>query len=136
MDKLYKNKNDIILNYDFDFFDEDNIIINNINKYLLNYINNDKTISLKCCLIKKMFHIKGKLIYKSIYENNRKNRILIFISNNNSDKDEGCNIPIQKENNVKNSKLCYGSPFSFQKMNYNIVKIIKFKDITFSLTSE
>ena len=136
LDKLYKNKNDIILNYDFDFFDEDNIIINNINKYLLNYINNDKTISLKCCLIKKMFHIKGKLIYKSIYENNRKNRILIFISNNNSDKDEGCNIPIQKENNVKNSKLCYGSPFSFQKMNYNIVKIIKFKDITFILKRE
>ena len=136
LDKLYKNKSEKILNYNFDFYDKDNIIIRIINEYLTNYINNKKEIALNCCLVKKMYHIKGKLLYKSIFKNNKKKGILIFIANNDSDNKEGCNVSIQNDNNSKEKRLCYGSVFNCPKLNYNLVKVIKFKDILFIMKRE
>ena len=134
VDKLYKNKNDKILNYNFDFFGVNNPIINIINKYLTNF-KNKKIISLKCCLIKKLYHIKGNLYFKELHKNKKHKFKLIFISNNNIDNKEGCNLPIELKNN-EDPKLCFGSLFPYQNPNYNITKIIKSKDIMFVLKRE
>ena len=135
MDKLYKNKNDKILDYNFDFFEVNNPIINIINKYLTNY-KSKKIISLKCCLVKKLYHIKGNLYFKEIHTNKKHKFKIFFISNNNTDNEECCNIPIENIKNNENPKLCFGSPFPYKNQNYNITKVIKSKDIMFVLKRE
>ena len=137
VDKLYKNKNDKILNYNFDFFELNNPIINIINKYLTNF-KNKKIISLKCCLIQKLYHIKGNLYFKEIHANKKHKFKLFFISNNNSENKEGCNIPLENRKNNEGNQICFGSPFPYQNINtnYNVTKIIKSKDIIFVLKRE
>ena len=137
VDKLYKNKNDKILDYNFDYFEVNNPIINIINKYLSNF-KSKKIISLKCCLIKKMYHIKGNLYFKEIHTNKKHKFKLFFISNNNSDNKEGCNIPFENIKNSKDPQICFGSPFHYQdsNTNYKITKVIKSKDIIFILKRE
>ena len=136
LNKLYKNNKDKVLNYNFDFFEDNNPIIKVMNKYLTNFIQKENIISLKCCYIKQMYHIKGNLIFKRIHKNNKKKFKLIFISNKNPDTVEGCNIPIEIGKNSSSQKLCYGSQFYFPNLNYNIIKVIKSKDIIFILKRE
>ena len=134
VENLYKNNNDKVLNYNFDFFGENNIIIKLINHYIKNMNKNKKEISLKCCLVKNLYHIKGNLILKQIEKNNKLKFKLIFISDN-SNNVEGCNIPESEKKDNKN-QLCYGSPFPTPNLNYDYIKIIKSKDIIFILKRE
>ena len=96
-DNLYKNKSQI-LNYDFSL-DKFN---NNLNETLVkNYLDkNDINRSIKCCLIKKMYHIQGDLFFKSDSSNNWK---ILFYSVDDEHK--------EKCNKKDNSDLCYGSVF-------------------------
>ena len=135
IDNLYKNKNDKILDYNFDFFEENNPIINVINKYLINYKNNN-LISLKCCLVKNLYHIKGNLYFKEIHKNKKNKFKIYFIANNNPENKECCNIPIGNERNNEECPLCFGSPFPYKNLNYNLTKVIKSKDIIFVLKRE
>ena len=134
MDNLYKNKNEKILEYNFDFFEENNPIINAINKYLTKFKNN--LISLKCCLIKKLNHIKGNLYFQEILKNKKSKFKIYFIANNNPENKECCNIPIGNEKINEECPLCFGSPFPCHKLSYNKTKVIKSKDIIFVLKRE
>ena len=132
-DDLFKYNNDKILDYDFSFFDENNIIIKCINTTF----NKDKElISLKCCFVKKMYHIKGNLVIKEIDNNNKKKFELIFISNN-SNNDETCNNPIENgKEEINRFKLCYGSMFPYDHSKYRIQKKINSNKIIFVLKRE
>ena len=132
IDNLYKNK-DKILEYNFDFFGENNIIIKLIDSCIKKYNQNNIEISLKCCLVKQFYHIKGNLILKQIEKNNKKKFKLIFISDNTV---EGCNIPEIEKKDSEEPQLCYGSPFPSPNFAYKYKKIIKSKDIIFILKRE
>ena len=55
--KLYKNQNDILINYNFSL---DNFENNLHEEIVSSYLdNNDVSQPLRCCLIKKMYHVKG-----------------------------------------------------------------------------
>ena len=116
---LYKNSEDKILNYDFsiDYFK------NNLNQSIVdNFLdNNDFDDSINCCLIKKMYHINGKM---GILQ---KDNDFTLIFSSNSEKQEKCN---KKNVNNKdyNSHLCFGSVFScLKKDKKNIIFIPKNK---------
>ena len=104
-DNLYKNKNDEILNYDFslDKF-KDNLHFSKAKEHFDNKI---RISTAKCCLVKKMYHIKGEL---GILNRNSENNLIILFSSNNEEYTEKCN----KNNDIaqgNDSHLCYGSVF-------------------------
>ena len=102
---LYKNEKDKSLNYDFSFNNFNNILTKeNIDIFL---DNNKITGTIKCCLIKKMYHIKGE-----IYILNSNNNSKIVFSSSNEECKERCNIQNEKDKNDNNYGLCYGSVFS------------------------
>ena len=140
IEKLYKNPNQKILNYNFSLSDN-NIMLNQIKKFLSE--NNKENIEFeKCCLVKKIYHVKGKLGVLKNLEGNNESFEIIFISN---DKDEEytCN----KEGNYaddhitlnmreKTKYTCYGSIFRCPKKEYNRKIVIKSEDILFLLFRE
>ncbi len=90
---------------------------------------------IKCCLVKKIQHIKGEIIIKEITKN--KLFYIIFCSNEQS---ETCNkSPNISEKagstiiNCKNKEIGYGSIFPCLKKEYNRKILIKSKDIKFIL---
>ena len=96
---LYKNNNEI-LKYEFSL-DKFN---NNLNKELINnyFDNNNTNNTIKCCLIKKMYHIKGEL---GILDNK------IFFSSAGDEYKEKCNKINNNSKEAYNHDLCYGSVF-------------------------
>ena len=101
---LYKNTEDKILNYDFSI----DKFKNNLNQSIVdNYLdNNNFCDTINCCLVKKMYHVKGGM---GILEKPKNDFVLIFVPNNEST--EKCNK--KKVNNKEyNSDLCFGSVFS------------------------
>ena len=105
IENLYKNKNEKILNYDFSLDKYNNIL----NKDLFdNYIdNNNNEKYIKCCLIKKMYHIKGEIGFESVNE-----RPSLVFSSCNKDYEEKCNKKDTKDKKKEyNHHLCYGSVF-------------------------
>ena len=139
-ENLYKNKEEKILNYDFSLSDN-NIIFTEIKEYLsknpLNNIDFEK-----CCLIKKLYHVKGKIgILKKIERNNESFEI-IFISNE-KEEDYTCNKEIKNDDigfklkiREKMKNACYGSIFKCPKREYDKKIIIKSEDIIFILIRE
>ena len=139
-EELFKVSNKKILNYDFSL-SEDNKIIKAIDQYLSKCPNFEK-----CCLVKKIYHVKGKVgIVKNIEDNNESFDI-IFKSNNN-EVEYTCNKDLKsgKNKNLKifNSQLrektkyvCYGSTFGCPKREYNRVIKIKSDEILFLLIRE
>ena len=105
IENLYKNKNEKILNYDFSLDKYKNILEKD---FLDDYveINNFKG-TIKCCLIKKMYHIKGEIGFELVNRN-----FSLLFSTSNKDYEEKCN---KKDTNNKkkeyNHHLCYGSVF-------------------------
>ena len=140
IDALYKNKEKEILNYDFSL-SEHNIII----KEIKNYIDNTQNIPFeKCCLIKKIYHVKGKIGILKRIEENKESFDIIFISND-KDEDFTCNKDnmnldnqnlFQRIQNEKTKNLCYGSIFRCPKKEYNKKIIIKSENIIFLLIRE
>ena len=105
LDNLYKKNNneEEILNYDFslDIYNNISTLSDYIdNKFLDNY--QIANINKKCCLIKKMYHIKGEI--GAIFDSNSKSNGKIFFISNFPEKRIG-------NNEDSKSKLCYGSVF-------------------------
>ena len=131
---LYKSSNgqnkEEILNYDFNLDDfEDNLITSLVFSYLDNN-NIDKTI--QCCLIKKMYHIKGEIGALQL----SKKEFLIVFSSNNIENEEKCNKKNKynnKEKNNHNSNLCYGSVFPCLKKDRKKFFVIPARKILFAL---
>lgn len=139
-DKLYKNKNEQILNYDFSLSDN-NSILEEIKKYTSE--NKKENIEfVKCCLVKKIYHVKGKITVSKNLEGNNESFEIIFISNEN-DEEYTCNKDIKYDNDPfniqlkeKTKNICYGAIFSCPKKEYNKKIIIKSEDIIFLLFRE
>ena len=120
------------INYDFNF--KDNLLSKIITKN--NPLNKENN-RVKCCLVKKYYHVKGEIIV--IKREKVNNQIdIIFLSNSNN-KAETCNkvIKTEKKNsknkstilNSNNNEICYGSPFPCIKKEFNRKILIKPKDI-------
>ena len=136
LDKLYKKDFDKnILNYDFSL----DIYNNNMNdESIENYLDinldiNKKMINKKqyfCCLIKKMYHIKGEI--RAISSSNSKSKVnIIFIPNLNQ---EGtCNNNTDNNKKNDNSYLCYGSVFKCLEKEKNRLLVIPLDKILFVL---
>ena len=142
IDNLFKDKDEKILNYDFSLSDN-NIIINEIK----NLMTKKENIEFEnCCLVKKIYHVKGKMVILKTTEENKESFEIIFISND-DEKDFTCNKDIinqdkqkefhfQKKLKEKNKNLCYGSIFRCPKKEYNKKIIIKSENILFILIRE
>ena len=139
-EKLYKNKNEKILSYDFSLSDN-NIIFSEINQYLsknpLDNIDFEK-----CCLIKKIYHVKGKIGILNKMENNKESFEIIFISNE-KEEEYTCNKEIKNNDTgfklkirEKMKNTCYGSIFKCPQREYNKKISIKSEDIIFILIRE
>ena len=153
IDKLYKNPNEEILDYDFSLSNKEDgkFVINNvITKYIDNYHKKEKKEWEKCCLVKKTHHIKGSMSITKKEKDSKKYYELIFISNNKK-VNETCNKAIlETEKNKKddekvlfkksyskfNIDTCYGSTFHCPKKDYGKKLVIKSKNILFILIRE
>ena len=137
LNNLYKkNCDEKILNYEFSI----DIYNNNLNDSLVeNFleinldINNKKINNKKkyyCCLIKKMYHIKGEM--RAISSSNSKSKIkIIFIPNINEIDTSNKNTKKNEENN--NSNLCYGSVFKCLEKEKKRLLIIPLDKVLFIL---
>ena len=101
-ENLYKQREEV-LNYDFSLDKFENNLNNKIIENCLDNNNIYKT--EKCCLIKKMYHIKGEI---GIFQKSQKDFTIIFSSCKINE--EKCNK--KNDNKNFNSNLCYGSVFS------------------------
>ena len=133
---LFSHEPEEIINYNFNL--GDNIITDLINK---NYLLNSKHCKIKCCLVKKAYHIKGEIIIKENLNKKYKLFEIIFHSYN-KENNETCNrnennLNYINENNLtincKNNNICYGAIFPCPKKEFNRKLIIKSKDIKFIL---
>ena len=138
--ELFRESNKKILNYDFSL-SGNNIITSAIEQYVSKYPYFEK-----CCLVKKIYHVKGKVgVVKNIEDNNESFEI-IFKSNNN-EVEYACNKDIkignvgdknifETELREKNRYVCYGSLFQCPKKEYNRIIKIKSDEICFLLIRE
>ena len=133
---LFKNPNEKYLNYNFCLSDN-NIIINLI-KYYMSIHENKNDEFEKCCLVKKIYHVKGKIGILKKKDDKEESFEIIFISND-TDVEYTCNKKkkdkIKKSNKEDNYK-CYGSIFSCPKKEYGRRIIIKSDEILFILIRE
>jgi len=129
---LFKHELKEIVNYDFNF--KKKYFFKDISKIL-----QDETNKVDCCLIKKIYHVKGELIIKKTKVNKTKNVELIFCSYDGKNKDTCNKINVNNTNkkryfiNSENEEICYGSVFPCLNKEYNRIIRIKFKDIKFIL---
>ena len=118
------------INYNFLF--EDNIILKIIKNN--NPLSQEKN-RIKCCLVKKNYHIKGEMLILK-REINIPDFKIIFCSNSDNVK-ETCNKITKNKNSNKinsdNDKICYGSVFPTPQREFNRKILIKSKDIKFML---
>ena len=151
--KLFKHKFDKIVNYSFNF--QNNKLIKIIKKN--DPLNKEKN-RIKCCLIKKNYHVKGEIIIISrpikcclIKKNYHVKGEIIIISrpkdlNNQFDilfcssdnlKEFSCNKDLNKNSSGKkqtiNDVICYGASFPCLKKDFNRRIMIKSKYIKFIL---
>ena len=136
---MFKHKSEENVNYNFNL-ENNNIIVEKIKN--INPLDKEKN-RIRCCLIKKKYHIKGEIIIKEIKEekkNNMKLFNIIFCADNGTN-DETCNKNTVNTDktirntiiNCKNNQICYGSIFPYAKKEYNRKILIKSKDIKFIL---
>ena len=113
---LYKNPKEKLLNYDFSLNKHKNIINEEFIKNYLDNDNNDINNVYKCCLVKKMYHVKGRIGW--IFDNNENNnKFSFYFLSDLSFKKETCN-------RKNNSDLCHGSIFpSLEKENNRLIYI-------------
>ena len=130
--RLFRHDPDKIVNYNFNL--QDNIITDLINK-------NNPLISeqnrIKCCLVKKHYHVKGEIIIQESIKNKYKKFGIIFCPfdkqvNETCNKNEN-NNNFEEDSSKNNINLCYGSIFACPKKEFNRKLLIKSKDIKFIL---
>ena len=125
---LYKKPEDVLLNYDFSL---SNFNILNVN-FLEKFIDKNEIVEgLNCCLIKKMYHVKGKIKIDKLDSDSFDS---IFFLSNNDETDEKCNKKIENQiKNSYNSHLCYGSVFSCLQKDKNRLIYIPKDNIMFAI---
>ena len=116
-----ENKNNIeMINYDF------NLKKNNFIKNLNTIWNNNNM--EECCLIKKLYHVKGKI---TTFDDNETNTFkILFIANSSSKEGSKC-TSFNKGQNPNN--LCLGSVFPCLEKEFNNKILIKSNNILFML---
>ena len=130
---LFKHDLKETLNYDF------NLKKNQLFQTINNCVEKEKDPNLKseeCCLVKKGYHVKGRIFINNL-NNNTKNKesIIIFQSIEIPD-DKTCNKKIKdvkknKQNN--NDNLCYGAVYPCLLKDMDRKIIIKLEDIDLAL---
>ena len=133
---IFKHNKNEVVNYNFNLTSK-NIIIDKINK--INPLDEEKN-RIRCCLIKKNYHIKGEIIIKYTKENNIKLFNIIFCVDNERN-DKTCNKNSSNTDkthrntiiNCKDNKICYGSIFPYCAKEINRKILFKSKDIKFIL---
>ena len=133
---LFRHKSEETVNYNFDF--KSNIITDLIANN--NFLNSEKN-RMKCCLVKKIYHIKGEMIIINKESTQKKHKIfeIIFSSEKNENKDscnkneKNSNISEGSSPNDCKNNICYGAIFSCPKKEYNRKLLIKSNDIKFIL---
>ena len=137
LEKLYKNKNEKILNYDFSLSEDGTYINNIITKYIEKYLKKQKN-QEKCCLVKKTHHVKGSISIIEMDYNGVDCFELYFFSSLTQNTDPICNNVTNSEKNGEKTEknVCYGSVFPCPKKDYGIIFNIKSKDILFILIRE
>ena len=111
------NEKNEMINYNFNL--EENDLSNEINKILSNKDN--KNNFQQCCLIKKLYHVKGKV---SVYEVDKKGGFNILFTADSDSNGPSCN-------NIDN--LCLGPSFPCLEKEYNKKILIESKNILFIL---
>ena len=120
---LYKNSAEKILNYDFSLDKFKNCLNEQLIKNYLHNDNKDINDSYRCCLIKRMYHVKGRIGW---INENYKNDFLLFFLSDNEFRQETCN-------RNDNSDLCYGSIFHYMEKEKNRLIYIPSKKIVFAI---
>ena len=128
--------------------DLEEIVIYNFNlkeNFISDLINKNNPLNLeqnriKCCLVKKIYHINGEIIIKESIKNKCKNFEIVFCPDSVQEK-KTCNK--NKKNSYsaeenpkirnKNIDICYGAIFPCSKKEFNRKLLIKSKDIKFIL---
>ena len=130
---LFRHKSEETVNYNFDF--KSNIITDLITKN--NSLNSEQN-RMKCCLVKKIYHVEGEMIIKESTTKKHKIFEIIFSPKKNQNKDT-CNKN-EKNSNTKEgtptgnkNNICYGAIFPCPKKEYNRPLFIKSNDIKFIL---
>ena len=119
-ENLYKKPTQPFLNYDFSLNKFKDILNHTFIKNFLDNDNKGLNNSYKCCLVKKLYHVQGRMgwIIKND-NNNDANFIIYFLSDLEFSKDT-CNND--------NSNLCHGSVFPFmEKENNRLIYLPKEK---------
>ena len=106
---LYNSK-EKILDYDFTLNKFKDCLDKEFIKNYVDIANNDINDVEECCLVKRMYHVKGRLGFLKD-DNDKKNFVIYFLSDINPRK-ETCNAK-------DNSELCHGSIFSSMKKENN-----------------
>ena len=144
LEKLYKNKNQKILSYNFSLTEDNYIYVNNIiTKYIEKYLKKQQN-QEKCCLVKQTHHVKGSISIIEMDYNGMDCFELYFFSSTTQNTDPICNDITGTEEKEKEANtgdenqrnLCYGSVFPCPIKDYGIILNIKSKDILFILIRE
>ena len=126
------------VNYNFEY--KKNIISDTISENDSSKKENKEKNILRCCLIKKNYHVKGELFLSEIKESDNQFKI-IFCSPNKS-KRFSCNKELNENLPEINEKvnnddipetICYGQTFPCLQKEYNRKIVIKSKNIKFML---
>ena len=125
IENLYKKVDDKILNYNFslDIFD------NNLNEsFVKSYLDNNNNIQpIECCLVKKMYHIRGNIGIIKI-----KNKDLYLFFSSNGENIKKCN-KINNQKEEYHSNLCYGSVFACLEKDQKTLIFIPKDEIMFAI---
>ena len=140
-ENIYKNQTENkILNYDFSISKFPNILHETFIKNYLDNNNKDLNNAFRCCLVKKLYHVQGRLgwVYYNNDKNSKNNKI-----NKNKNNDEQAHFAFyflsdlqfsgDKCNKVDKSDLCYGSLLPFVKKENNRIIYIPREKIVFAL---
>ena len=134
---LFRHNLDLCINYNFNL--DTNVLVDIIKGN--DPIKGEK-IKVECCLIKKNYHIMGKIYIIKRKEAKDQFKIVFFSINGPKEKWNTCNKRVKsmrnssignKTVNSNNKKICYGSTFSCLKKDFNRKILIKSKDIKFIL---
>ena len=125
IENLYKNKTEKIISYDFSLDKHKTNCLND--EYTKQYLDNDIidiSNSYCCCLVKRMYHVKGRLFW--LFDKNDKNIFKFYFLSNKDFGGETCN---KKDN----SGLCYGSIFPFLEKEKNRIIFLPKEKIVFAI---
>ena len=130
-EKLYKNSNDDILNYNFKL-PEKNYVLSD-QRLIEKYFDITHSDIIKCCLVKKLYHIKGKM---GFIRNETKTKFFIYFYSFIYEKFKCNKNDKNTDSKSLNKDICYGSTFSCSNKEKKRILYFKSKNIMFILIRE